>query len=146
MRVNQTVTLSIDSSGGLAPWRARRVSAFIEANIEQRMTAGDAARVVNLSTSHFSRAFKRSFGQTVHGFIMRKRIERAQQLMLSTSDELSSIAISCGLSDQSHLTRWFRRVVGETPGSWRRAAACGTRNGGIPVAEPRLCRSLTNAM
>ncbi len=124
--MNQTVVASLDRSGALAPWRAQRVSAFIEANIEQRMTAEDAARVVNLSTSHFSRAFKRSFGQTVHGFIMRKRIERAQQLMLSTSEELSSIAVSCGLSDQSHLTRWFRRVVGETPGSWRRASRSGT--------------------
>jgi AraC-like DNA-binding protein len=62
-----------------------------------------------------------SIGLTlVHGYVMRKRVEMAQELMLSTSEPLSSIALICGLSDQSHLTRWFRRVLGQTPAFWRR--------------------------
>ena len=109
------------SRGSLAPWQARRVRLYIESNIVQRMAIEDLARLVSLSTSHFSRAFKVSFGITVHRYIMQKRVEAAQRLMLDTSQELSSIAAGCGLSDQSHLTRWFRRVVGETPASWRRA-------------------------
>ncbi len=52
---------------------------------------------------------------------MQRRVAMAQRLMLGTSEQLSRIALSCGMSDQSHLTRWFRRIVGETPAAWRRA-------------------------
>jgi transcriptional regulator GlxA family with amidase domain len=90
-------------------------------NLAQRLTTEGLARVVNLSASHFSRAFVRSFGFTVHHYVMNRRVAHAQQLMLETPEQLSRIALSCGMSDQSHLTRWFRRVVGETPAAWRRA-------------------------
>ena len=108
-------------AGSLAAWQARRVHLHIETNLAQRLHTHALARVVNLSPSHFCRAFKRTFGVTVHRYLMQKRVERAQHLMLNTADELSSIAVSCGMSDQSHLTRWFRRVLGETPAAWRRA-------------------------
>lgn len=107
--------------GCLAPWQIKRVRLYIETNLAQRLATVDIAPVVNLSTSHFCRAFKRSFGFTVHRYVMHRRVEKAQDLMLRTADELSQIAVVCGMSDQSHLTRWFRRVVGETPGAWRRA-------------------------
>jgi transcriptional regulator GlxA family with amidase domain len=45
----------------------------------------------------------------------------AQQLMLDTSQPLSTIAVACGMCDQSHLTRWFTRLSGESPNQWRRA-------------------------
>jgi AraC-like DNA-binding protein len=51
---------------------------------------------------------------------MRRRIEFAQGVMLKTQLSLSEIALACGLSDQSHFTRAFRRIVGETPHAWRR--------------------------
>ncbi|MEJ0038150.1 MAG: AraC family transcriptional regulator [Gammaproteobacteria bacterium] len=107
--------------GSLAPWQVKRLRQHIEANIAQRLSIEDLARIVNLSASHFSRAFKRSFGDTVHRYVMCRRVEAAQSLMLGTAEDLSRIALTCGMSDQSHLTRWFRRVVGETPASWRRA-------------------------
>jgi AraC-like DNA-binding protein len=50
-------------------------------------------------------------------------MERAQGLMLSTDKPLSEIAAECGLADQPHFTRLFRRVVGESPAAWRRARA-----------------------
>jgi AraC-like DNA-binding protein len=50
-------------------------------------------------------------------------MERAQGLMLSTDKALSEIAAECGLADQSHFTRLFRRFVGESPAAWRRARA-----------------------
>ena len=112
---------SLIAPGSLAPWQVKRLRIHIQANIGQRLAIEDLARVANLSASHFSRAFKRSFGESVHRYVMCKRVELAQGLMLGTSEELSRIALTCGMSDQSHLTRWFRRVVGETPASWRRA-------------------------
>jgi AraC-like DNA-binding protein len=94
---------------------------YIESNLAHRLTTEDLARVVNLSGSHFIRAFTRSFGSTVHYYVMQRRVAMAQRLMLGTSEQLSRIALSCGMSDQSHLTRWFRRVVGQTPAAWRRS-------------------------
>jgi AraC-like DNA-binding protein len=69
---------------------------------------------------HFCRAFKESFTETPHSHIMRLRLEMAQRLMLTTDDPLSHIALDCGLSDQAHLSKLFRRRLGETPSSWRR--------------------------
>jgi AraC-like DNA-binding protein len=115
-----TNPLRLTPPGCLPAWQVRRVQHYIESNLAHRMTTVSLAQVVNLSASHFSRAFVRSFGLTVHTYVMHRRVALAQHLMLGTSDELSRIALSCGMSDQSHLTRWFRRVVGETPAAWRR--------------------------
>ena len=112
---------SLPPAGSLAAWQARRVRVYIEANLMQSLDISALAQVVNLSPSHFSRAFKRTLDMTVHRYVMQRRVERAQHLMLTTSEALSGIALSCGMSDQSHLSRWFRRVVGETPAAWRRA-------------------------
>jgi len=113
--------LCLTPPGCLPAWQVRRIREHIESNLAQRLTTQGLASVVNLSASHFSRAFVRSFGSTVHHYVMNRRVARAQQLMLETPEQLSRIALSCGMSDQSHLTRWFRRVVGETPAAWRRA-------------------------
>ncbi|MGN8001435.1 helix-turn-helix domain-containing protein [Sphingomonas sp. 22176] len=108
------------SKGGLASWQVRRVSEHVEARLTEPVTVDALAEVAQLSTGHFCRAFKVSVGETPHGFLIRRRVRRAQSLMLRTSDPLSQIALACGLTDQAHLTRLFRRMVGETPLSWRR--------------------------
>ncbi len=105
--------------GGLAPWQARRVVAHIDAHLAELIRIRDLATLVDISASHFCRAFKRTFGASARAWIGRRRIEAAQNLMLSTHAPLSEIAFSCGMSDQSHFTRAFRRIVGETPHSWR---------------------------
>jgi AraC family transcriptional regulator len=104
----------------LMRWQARRVFEYVEARIEARLKVAEVAGSLSLSSSHFCREFKRTFGVTVHAYVMRRRIEIAQHLMLTTSEPLSEIALRCGLSDQSHLTRWHRRVAGTTPNAWRR--------------------------
>jgi AraC family transcriptional regulator len=64
--------------------------------------------------------FKCAFGASPRDYVLRRRIEVAQALMLTTSEPLSSIAVNCGMCDQQHFTRSFHRIVGETPFSWRR--------------------------
>ncbi len=126
--------------GGLAAWQRKRVRDYIKEHLGERLSVRDIAGVVRLSPSHFSRAFKRSFGVSAHVYLMHRRVEMAQHLMLSTAEALGSIAVTCGMSDQSHLTRWFRRVSGETPNSWRRARRAApeyvgiTRSGPAPAA------------
>lgn len=108
---------------GLAPWQVRRVLAHIDANLGTPIRNGDLAALARLSTFHFNVAFRGSVGDSPHGYIIRRRVERAQGLMLSTRQSLSDIAAECGLADQAHLTRLFRRIVGESPAAWRRARA-----------------------
>ena len=106
--------------GGLAPWQARRVATRVDENLGERISTPQLAQSVNLSASHFSRAFKFTFGVPPHAWVLRRRMEVAQGLMLTTSATLSEIAVMCGMADQAHFTRCFRRVVGETPNVWRR--------------------------
>jgi AraC-like DNA-binding protein len=93
----------------------------MEANLSSPIHCEDLARLVRLSVSHFMRVFKDSFGCAPHAFLIRRRMERAQGLMLTTDEALGQIALACGLADQSHLTRLFQKWVGESPAAWRRA-------------------------
>lgn len=111
-------------TGGLAAWQAKRVERHIDENIEAPIRVADLAGLVSLCPSHFCRAFRAHFGETPHGFVMRRRIEHAQFLMTSTDEPLSQIALMCGLSDQAHLSRLFRRHFATTPSNWRRHSVC----------------------
>jgi AraC family transcriptional regulator len=113
--------------GGLAPWQKRKVGEYIERHLEAPIHVEDLAKLVSLSTSHFCRAFRESFGQAPHSYIMRRRLERAQELMLATPEPLSQIAITSGHTDQAHLIRRFRQHMGETPNAWRRRHEKGHR-------------------
>jgi AraC family transcriptional regulator len=109
--------------GGLAPWQIRRVTTHIETNLDAAITTKDLAVLARLSSFHFCRAFRDSFGESPHGYVTRRRVERAQGLMLTTNASLGRIAADCGFTDQAHLSNLFRRFVGESPGVWRRARA-----------------------
>lgn len=106
--------------GGLAPWQLRLVCNHIADRLAYRITIQELAAIAHLSASHFTRAFKASVGCPPHSFILQQRIERAKELMLQTSEPLCQIALICGLSDQSHLSRTFRMHEGCSPAAWRR--------------------------
>jgi AraC family transcriptional regulator len=106
--------------GGLLAWQKRRLTAYLDAHLAGRIRVEDLAKLLDLSESHFSRVFRRTFGTSAHQYLTRRRTEVAQSLMLATREPLSAIAMSCGLRDQSHFTTVFRRIVGETPSAWRR--------------------------
>jgi len=108
---------------GLAPWQVRRVLAYVDTNLDKTLRNKELAAIAGRSEFHFNVAFRNSVGDSPHEYIIRRRMERAQGLMLSTDAPLSEIAFECGLADQAHFTRLFRRVVGETPAAWRRARA-----------------------
>jgi AraC family transcriptional regulator len=107
--------------GGLAPWQVRRVTDHIEEHLAGTIRLEDLARLARLSHSHFCRAFKESLGHPAHAYVMRRRVQRSQRLMLTTSESLSQIAAQCGMADQAHFCKLFRRLVGESPNAWRRA-------------------------
>ena len=107
-------------AGGLAGWRIARVQAFIDENLHCTIHIRDLSAVARMSPAHFSRSFKRAFGEPPHAYVMRKRLERACHLMMTGAALLSEIAFSAGFSDQAHLCRRFRQAVGQSPANWRR--------------------------
>ena len=103
----------------LAPWQMRRVKEFVNSSLGSTIRLRDCASQARLSVSYFSHAFKATFGTTVCDYVRRRRIERAQQLMLLSTESLSQIALACGFADQAHYCRVFRDVVGMSPNTWR---------------------------
>ena len=117
--------------GGLAPWQKRNVTAYVAANLGSTIRVSDLARLARLSLGHFFRAYRESFGEPPLAHIARLRIRRAQSLMVRSEASLSQIALDCGMHDQSHFTRVFRRIVGTNPGIWRRQFSAADVNTGI---------------
>jgi AraC family transcriptional regulator len=117
--------------GGLAPWQVGHLTRRIDDGLATTIRVNDLAEATQLSPSYFFRAFRASFGMSPHAYIVRRRMERAQEMMLTTDDNLSQIAIACGLCDQAHLCKLFRRAVGTSPHLWR----CRRRT--LPVHHAR---------
>ena len=107
-------------SGALAAWQIARARAFIDENLHRTIHVEDLSAVAQRSTPHFSRSFKQAFGEPPHAYVVRKRLERACHLMITSSASLSEIALSVGFSDQAHLCRQFRQAFGQSPSRWRR--------------------------
>jgi transcriptional regulator GlxA family with amidase domain len=126
--INTPPLQSTPRPGGLAVWQAKRTMAYIEAHLGSKMAILEMAHLVALSKSHFSRAFKRSLGVSPMTYIAERRVERAKLMMTSTRVRLTDIALACGFADQSHLNRYFRRIVGMSPGLWRRKCQYETRD------------------
>lgn len=105
----------------LPRWQLVRLSSYIQLHLHTTIRIRDLAAVAHLSVSYFSRIFRLSTGIPPHRYIMQSRLDRAQLLMTSTDLTLARIASECGLSDQAHLARMFREILGECPAAWRRA-------------------------
>jgi AraC family transcriptional regulator len=109
--------------GGLAAWQIARVRAYIDSNLHRTIHIRDLSAVARRSKAHFSRKFKLAVGEPPHAYVVRRRLERACHLMITSAASLSEIALSVGFSDQAHLCRLFRQAFGQSPASWRRERA-----------------------
>ena len=106
--------------GGLMAWQLNRVVDYTEAHLADKITALDLANLINTSVGQLFRAFKVSVGVTPFHYIARRRVELACTLMRATRQPLCQVAVACGLCDQAHLCKMFRRVIGMSPSVWRR--------------------------
>jgi AraC family transcriptional regulator len=106
--------------GGLAPWQEKRAKEILIAHLDGRVMLREVARECGLSASHFSRAFHRTIGSAPHNWLLKHRVTVAKEKLRDRRLSLSEVALACGFSDQSHLTRVFTRFVGVSPGAWRR--------------------------
>lgn len=105
---------------GLAPWQERRAKEVMNASLSTDVSIAQLASECGLSSSHFARAFKQATGQPPYRWLLERRLETAQDLLLNSRMPLLEIAKACGFSDQSHLSRAFRQMTGISPGAWRR--------------------------
>jgi AraC family transcriptional regulator len=111
----------------LLAWQARKVRHHIDEHISDTLLVSDLAALLELSEAHFSRSFKRAFGEPPYAFVIRRRLERAIQYMLETELPIRDIALRCGFADQPHLCKMFRRSMGHTPAAWRRRMSVGSQ-------------------
>jgi AraC family transcriptional regulator len=103
----------------LARWRLRRVTEYVDANLAEPVGLADLATAAGLTRMHFAAQFRAATGQTPHEYLLRRRIERAQEMLAEGGMSLVEIALSVGFQTQSHFTCVFKRYVGQPPGVWR---------------------------
>ena len=111
---------TVTSVGGLGPWQKRRATELLSENLAGRIRLSQLAQECGLSISHFARSFKASFGVSTHRWLVQRRIERSQELLIHTGGSLADIADQAGFTDQAAFSRTFRQIVGISPGRWRR--------------------------
>jgi AraC-like DNA-binding protein len=120
----------------LVKWRHRRVVEFIDANLADPIRLPDLARAAGLSRMHFAAQFRAATGIRPHEFVLRRRIERAQDMLRDSALPLAQVALDVGFQTQAHFTTVFRDHVQETPGRWRQLHRCPLKEG-APVTRPR---------
>jgi AraC family transcriptional regulator len=107
--------------GGLAAWQQRIVTAYIEEHLSKQIPLATLARLARLSTFHFCRAFKQSFGVPPHRYHTSRRIEQAKVMLATRKHSVTEVGLIVGFSETSSFTAVFRKVTGQTPSRYHRA-------------------------
>lgn len=100
---------------GLPAYMLKQVTDYMNFHLEDDISLGDLASLVKLSQSHFSVLFRKSTGKSPYKFLVQRRIDRAQELLLETDRAIADIATSVGFCDQSHLSRHMKKILGVSP-------------------------------
>jgi len=109
----------------LARWRLKRAIDYVEVHLGDAVSLADLAAAAGLTRMHFAAQFRASTGVRPHEYLLRRRIERAQEMLGGTGLSLVQIALAVGFQTQSHFTAVFKRYVGQPPHAWRQAHAEG---------------------
>lgn len=120
------VTKTAILRGGLAPWQQRRVLELLDANLAGDISVQTLAEACQLSQRHFSRAFSETHGMSPYRWVIHRRIDRAKSLLLDPRATIEEVAQATSFASQSHLTRTFRSIVGQSPAAWRRSNGKGS--------------------
>ena len=107
-------------TGRLSERHLRRVTAYVEAHLDERISVDELAALVHTSPAHFSRLFRNRTGLPPHRFHLERRLVRARELLSASDRSIVDVALSLGFASQSHLSRHFRQRYGVPPGALRR--------------------------
>ena len=100
--------------------RLKRVLSYIEANVDRAITLSELSRVADMSLYYFATLFKQSTSLSPHQYVLRRRIERAKQLLRATETSVLEISLSLGFEHPNNFARTFRRLTGTSPTHYRR--------------------------
>src|SRR3984893_12144293 len=115
--------------GSLPSCRLRRVTEYIQQNLDKDLTLAELAAVVYMSPYHFARLFKNSTEEPPHRFVVRQRIAHARASLATPELSIAQISRRVGFRTASHFATVFRRALGITPGAYRTAALREDRPG-----------------
>ena len=122
------------AKGGLAPWQLRRIEEHVQDSPDTSLSITQLAELCGISSGHLMRAFKQTTGETVHSYVERMRLTKAQRLLCETRLPLKTIAAELGFSTPSSFSFAFRRATGGTPASFREQLCKATAR---PVARSK---------
>jgi RpiB/LacA/LacB family sugar-phosphate isomerase len=117
----------VEVLGGLPPRRLQRVLSHIRENLCRDVSVAELAELVSMSQCYFAKLFKMSTGTTPHQYIMRQRVQHAQEVLCETQTPLAEVASAAGFQTQSYFTSVFRRQVGATPKTYRETHRAATQ-------------------
>jgi AraC-like DNA-binding protein len=109
-----------------------RARDLADARYGEPLSVADLARAARLSPAHFSREFRRAFGESPHQYLLTRRLERAAALLRSTDWSVATICVAVGLASVGSFTTSFRRMFGLTPTAYRAAYAPAATAAMIP--------------
>jgi AraC family transcriptional regulator len=112
----------LNPEAGLSPRTIQKTFDYIEQNLHRRIVIDKLANIAGVGAAQFARLFKRTTNVTLHQYIIRRRVEKARDLLVETRMPIAEIAHECGFADQVHLTRFFGRIIGTSPASFRKKA------------------------
>jgi AraC-like DNA-binding protein len=96
-----------------------RARDLADARFAEPLTVADLARSAGLSPAHFSREFRRAFGESPHVYLLTRRLERAAAMLRTTDHSVADICSEVGLSSVGSFTTTFKRVYGSSPTAYR---------------------------
>lgn len=98
-----------------------RARDLADARYAEPLTVDDLAAAAGLSRAHFSRAFRRAFGESPHQYLLTRRLERAAALLRTTDRSVAEVCLAVGLQSLGSFTTSFKRMFGMTPTAYRAA-------------------------
>ncbi len=100
--------------------RIQIVLDHVENYMDRPLPLSELAELANTSPYHFSRMFRRATSRSVHQYIIERRLERAKILLADSDASIAQISYDCGFGSQSHMTNVFTKILGTTPGAFRK--------------------------
>jgi AraC-like DNA-binding protein len=115
-----------------------RAKDLADARYFEPLDVDDMAGAAGLSKAHFSREFRRTFGEPPHTYLLRRRLERAADLLRTTDRSVADICFSVGLQSVGSFTTSFKHAFGRTPTEYRTAYPPASLQARVPACFMRL--------
>jgi AraC-like DNA-binding protein len=115
-----------------------RAKDLVDARYFEQIGVEDMARAAGLSRAHFSRAFRRAFGESPRAYLLTRRLERAAALLRTTDRSIADVCLSVGLQSLGSFTTSFTRMFGSSPAAYRAAHPPASAHAVVPWCVARV--------